>query len=177
MRGAREDRLGLADARWDDDEGLVGWGKKFGPNPTDCGKGGVKRILLTDGHGLPLALVIAGAHRHDSMLLEQTLASVVIDRLTNSSRSWLCVDLGYVGRRLYEHALWIGMVPWIRGRRDESKAKRESARGRRCVVERSHSWRNRYRHLLILWEKRADTYLAMLHFACGLIVWHYALSG
>ncbi len=74
-------------------------GEKIGPNPTDRGKGGVKRSLLTDGHGLPLALVIDGARRHDSMLLEATLARIVIDRPTNSSRSWLCLDLGYVGRR------------------------------------------------------------------------------
>lgn len=152
-------------------------GKKIGPNPTDRGKGGVKRSLLTDGHGLPLAVVIAGAHRHDSMLLEETLARIVIDRPTSSSRSWLCLDLGYIGRRIYEHVWQIGMVPWIRGRRDERKAKRQGARARRWVVERSHSWLNRYRRLLIRWEKRADTYLAMLHFACGLIVWHHALSG
>ena len=40
-------------------------GKKTGPNPTDRGKSGVKRRLLTEGHGLPIGLVIEGAHRHD----------------------------------------------------------------------------------------------------------------
>lgn len=111
------------------------------------------------------------------MLLEATLARIVIDRPTNSSRSWLCLDRGYVGRRIYEHVWQISMVPWISGRRHECKAKREGARARRRVVERSHSWLNRDRRLLIRWEKRAETYLAMLHFACGLIVWHHALSG
>ncbi len=62
------------------------------------------------------------------------------------------------------------MVQWIRGRRNERKAKREGAGARRWVVERSHSWLNRYRRLLIRWEKRAYTFRAMLHFACGLIV-------
>lgn len=61
------------------------------------------------------------------------------------------------------------MVPWIRGRRDESKVRHEGGTARRWVVERSHSWFNRYRRLLIRWERRADTYLAMLHFACGLM--------
>ena len=42
---------------------------------------------------------------------------------------------------------------------------------RRWVVERTHCWLNRFRRLLIRWEKRADTYLAMLHLACGLITW------
>ncbi len=71
-------------------------GEKFGPNPTDRGKGGVKRSLLTDGHGLPLALVIDGDHRHDSRLLEQTLAQIVIDKPATAPCSWLCLDLGYV---------------------------------------------------------------------------------
>ena len=39
------------------------------------------------------------------------------------------------------------------------------------VVERTHSWLNRFRRILTRWEKRADTYLAMLHLACGLITW------
>jgi hypothetical protein len=30
---------------------------------------------------------------------------------------------------------------------------------------------NRFRRVLIRWEKRVDTYLAMLHFACALITW------
>ena len=121
--------------------------------------------------------MIAGAHRHDSVLLEETLAKIMIDRPGQAPRSWLCLDLGYVGRRVYDHVWQIGMVPWVRGRRDEAKPQRDGARARRWVVERSHSWLNRYRRLLIRWEKRADPYLAMLHFACGLIVWHHALSG
>ncbi len=82
-----------------------------------------------------------------------------------------------MGRLICQHVWQIGMVPWIRGRRDERKVRREGARARRWVVERSPSWLNRYRRLLIRRKKRADTYLAMLHFACGLIVWHHALLG
>jgi putative transposase len=61
----------------------------------------------------------------------------------------------------------------IRGRGEEAQAiKREAGfRARRWVVERTHSWLNRFRRILTRWEKRADTYLAMLHLACGLITW------
>ncbi len=130
-------------------------GEKIDPNPTDRGKGGVKRSLLNDGHGLPLALVIDGAPRHDSMLLEQTLAQIVIDKPVTAPCSWLCLERGYVGRRVYEHVWQIGMVPWLRGRRHERMAKREGARARRWVVERSHSWFHRYCRLLICWERHA----------------------
>jgi hypothetical protein len=30
---------------------------------------------------------------------------------------------------------------------------------------------NRFRRILVRWEKRADTYVAMLHFALGVITW------
>src|SRR5207245_8295872 len=33
-------------------------GKKTGPNPTDRGKSGVKRSLLTQGYGVPICLAI-----------------------------------------------------------------------------------------------------------------------
>jgi len=36
-----------------------------GANPTDRGKSGVKRSLLTDGAEIPLAIVIDGANHHD----------------------------------------------------------------------------------------------------------------
>src|ERR1700716_357920 len=44
-----------------------------GANPTDRGKEGTKRSLLTDGAGIPLAIVAAGANRHDMRLLAATL--------------------------------------------------------------------------------------------------------
>jgi transposase len=39
-------------------------------------------------------------------------------------------------------------------------------RARRWVVERTHSWMNRFRRLLIRWEKKEDNYIAILHFVC-----------
>jgi putative transposase len=50
-------------------------GERTGPNPTDRGKGGVKRSLLTDARGVPLDLVAAPANRHDCKLVEGTLDS------------------------------------------------------------------------------------------------------
>jgi transposase len=40
---------------------------------------------------------------------------------------------------------------------------------RRWVVERAHSWMNRFRRLLVRWDKKPQNYLAFLHFACGLL--------
>jgi transposase len=72
---------------------------------------------------------------------------------------------------VYELAEEFRFTAYIRSRGEEAQAiKREAGfRARRWVVERTHSWLNRFRRILTRWEKRADTYLAMLHLACGLI--------
>src|SRR4029453_3545125 len=41
-------------------------GAKTGPNPTDRAKRGSKRHLICDGQGVPLAVRLTGANRHDS---------------------------------------------------------------------------------------------------------------
>ena len=61
-------------------------GKKSGPNPTDRGKGGVKRSLLTEARGIPVGLEIEGANRHDMKMTAATLASV--PESVESKRLW-----------------------------------------------------------------------------------------
>ena len=56
-----------------------------------------------------------------------------------------------------------------RGEEVEAKKKVPGYRSRRWVVERTHSWMNRFRRLLVRWEKKVENYLAMLHFTCALI--------
>ncbi len=40
-------------------------GGKTGPNPTDRRKPGSKHHLITDAQGIPLAIILTGANRHD----------------------------------------------------------------------------------------------------------------
>ena len=53
-----------------------GGGAKAGRSPVDRGKQGLKRSVVTDGAGVPLHVVSAGANRHDSPLLAPTLAGL-----------------------------------------------------------------------------------------------------
>src|SRR3712207_8614379 len=55
-------------------------GGKTGPNPTDRGKRGVKRSVLTDGRGVPLGAAIDGANRNDRKLMRPTLEAVPVRR-------------------------------------------------------------------------------------------------
>jgi putative transposase len=56
-------------------------------------------------------------------------------------------------------------------RGEEAAATREMPgyRARRWVVERTHAWMNRFRRLLIRWEKQVENYLAMVELACACI--------
>ena len=66
-----------------------------------------------------------------------------------------------------------GYIAHIKARGEEAKELKKSIlkKARRWVVERTHSWMNRFRGILIRWSKKAENYLAMLHLACGIITW------
>jgi putative transposase len=72
-------------------------------------------------------------------------------------------------------AAW-GYTAHIRSRGEEGqeKAKVPGYRARRWVVERTHSWMNRFRRLLVRWEKKEPHYLALLHFALAWITFQAA---
>lgn len=63
-------------------------GERAGPSPVDRRKGGLKRSVASDGHGIPLGIVSAGANRHDSPLLAPTLqaASRQLDHVLPADR-------------------------------------------------------------------------------------------
>jgi transposase len=129
-----------------------------GPNPTDRSKSGTKRSILVEGNGIPLAVAIAGANRHDMKLAEQTLESIVIDRPkpTKEHPQNICMDKGYDFPEVDELVAEYGYTAHIARRGvDQSKRKRiPGYRARRWVVERTSSWMNRFRRLLIRWEKK-----------------------
>jgi putative transposase len=147
-------------------------GAATGRNPTDRGKRGTKRSQLSEGHGLPLAIAVAGANVHDTNLVTLTLEAVMVEQPADEGRQHLCLDAGYAGERTSAAVTARGYVPHVRPRH-EDKAHARSAdptqRPRRWVVERLHSWLNRSRRLLVRWEKLQRTYEAFLHLACALI--------
>ena len=68
----------------------------------------------------------------------------------------MCLDAAYDNNEVRELAAEFAFTAHIRGRAEEAHAiKREAGfRARRWVVERTHSWLNRFRRLLVRWEKR-----------------------
>ena len=153
-------------------------GKKSGPNPTDRAKQGVKRSLLTEGSGVPIGLAVDGANRNDFKLVKATLASIPVERPDSGSGApqGLCLDKGYDYDEVRELAVAFGYTAHIRSRGEEAQALKRQIRfhARRWVVERTHSWLNRFRRILIRWEKKAANYLALLHLACAIITYRRA---
>jgi putative transposase len=153
-------------------------GELTGPNPTDRGKCGVKRSLLTEGHGVPIGLAVDGANRHDMKLVRATIESVVVARpeVTDEQPQGMCLDKGYDYDDVRETLQEFGFTAHIRARGEEAKALKAEAsqKARRWVVERSHSWMNRFRRILVRWDKKPENYLGLLHFACALIAFRAA---
>ena len=166
--------------------------KSTGPNPTDRSKSGTKRSLLVEGQGIPIGITVDGANRHDMKMIRATLQSIVICRSSSSSLSsssssttstrqqHICPDKGYDYPEVYELLEEYGYTMHIcrrggEGYNNSNKIKKRRKipryRARRWVVERTHSWMNRFRRLLIRWEKKEDNYIAMLHFVCAWITY------
>jgi putative transposase len=128
---------------------------------------------LTEGQGVPIGLAVAGANRTDMKLVRSTIESIVVGRPkpTAERPQGMCLDKGYDFQEVRAILAEFGFTAHIRARGEEAQAlKREAGfRARRWVVERAHSWMNRFRRILVRWEKKPENDAAFLHFACALI--------
>src|SRR4051794_2350994 len=72
-------------------------GERTGKNPTDRGKLGAKRSLLTEANGVPVGLAVEGANRDDKKRVEATLESIPVDRPEPPAErgQGMCPDQGY----------------------------------------------------------------------------------
>lgn len=106
-------------------------------------------------------------------LAKPTLESLEVERpsLLAVWPQGLCLDKGYDYAQIRQLAVELGYRPHIRSRGEEAHQRQAGHRARRWVVERTHSWLNRFRGLLIRWSKKAKNHLALLHLACGIITW------
>ena len=119
-----------------------------------------------------------GANRPDMKLMEQTVQSIPVERPLPSAleKQNLCLDKGYACAEVRESAEAFGFTAHIPAKGKEAQQVKRKARqkARRWVVERTHSWMNRFRGILIRWNKKPENYIAMLHFALALITYRAA---
>jgi transposase len=137
-------------------------GQKAGKSPVDRAKQGIKRSVAVDAEGIPLGVITAPAHRHDSPLLSETLdtvgqlpeqASVHLDRAYDSNPT----------RELLESRGLIGAIS-EKGKPAPLKA------GMRWVVERTNSWHNAHKKLVWCTERRGEVIAFWIAFSNVVIV-------
>lgn len=140
-------------------------GEVAGRSPVDRGKQGLKRSTVTDGAGVPLQLVAAGANRHDAPLLEPSLQATAASGYLIPA-STVHLDRGYGGKGtgavLDDHGL-VGVIA-----RKGIPAPLQV--GRRWVVERTQSWMNGYGKLRRCTERQATIVRFYLSLAAAIVV-------
>jgi len=141
-------------------------GERAGPSPVDRRKGGLKRSVATDSHGIPLGIVSAPGNRHDSPLLGPTLdaATRQLDGILPDEPT--ChLDRGYdstVTRKLLDELGFDGEIA-----RKGVPAPVQA--GSRWVVERTHAWMNGYGKLRRCTEHSAQVVDFYLYLAAALV--------
>lgn len=152
-------------------------GDLTGPNPTDRAKSGTKRHVLTDRRGIPVSLVVTGANVHDKRGIEATLDGIVLRGARGPRRpKHLCLDKGYDYEDTERAVRKRRITPHIRRRGEKPLIGCVRGKPRRWVVERTNSWHNQFRGLLIRWDRKGSHYDANCALACALITYR-ALSG
>lgn len=132
---------------------------------------------MVEGDGIPVGLAVEGANRHDMKLVRQTLESIPAEAQrpapSEVEPQGLCLDKGYDYDEVREIVAEFGFTAHLRSRGEEAQAlkRRARAKARRWVVERTHSWMNRFRGILIRWSKKAENYVALLHMSFAFIIY------
>ena len=131
----------------------------------------MKRSLLVEANGGPLAVVVARANVPDAQLLAATIDAVVLERppIECGYEQHLALDKGYDNDTGWGACIDAEYQPHIALIRDERPPRPVRYKPRRWVVERTIAWLHACRGILIRWEKHSANYLGLLQLACGLI--------
>lgn len=134
--------------------------------------------MLVDGRGVPLSLIVTGANVNDGKRLDEVLDAMMVKHEDPPFRrsQHLCADAAYRSAdnlRLIEER---GYIPHVVDRHQETDIKRRhpQKKARRWVVEVCHSWFNRFRKLLVRYEKLERSFVALNHLAAAIIAFRKA---
>ena len=141
----------------------------------------MKKSVLVDRDGGPLAVVIAAANVPDHQLLAQTLDAIVPRRPLPAAADTpheLYGDRGYdysacdtaAAARGYTARIARKGGGWVRIDAPPPQPPPQYRR-RRWIVERTLAWLSKCRGLLVRYEKRAANYLGFVKVAC-ILLWY-----
>ena len=105
-----------------------------------------------------------------------TLDTIIVQRPLCKQN--LCLDKGYDYLEIQKEVIKRKYITHIRHRGEEKELIKIGYPARRWVVERTNSWHNnRFRKLLIRYEKKSENYLALVCLASWIIVYRRILVG
>jgi transposase len=145
---------------------------------TKRGKG-TKLMVLADGKGTPLGICVEKATPSEVKLLEATLDSVKMKRRRGARRrpykpERLIADRGYDSNQARALLVAREIEPIIPARSNNAIATHQDGRKlrryrRRWVIERTNSWLQNFRRLVVRYERKLKNFEAMVHMACVLV--------
>ncbi|GHF35692.1 transposase [Streptomyces morookaense] len=140
-------------------------GECAGRSPVDRGKQGLKRSLASDGSGVPIGLVAAGANRHDSPLLGPTLEAAIGQMGPLPEDVNVNLDRGYDNNKSRTLLRELGFTGEIARKGVPAPIQA----GKRWTVERTHPWMNGYGKLRRCTERNGAVVEFYLHLAATLV--------
>ena len=128
-------------------------------------------MAVTDGNGLPLAVGIASAHKHEVTLVDDTLDAAFVDELPLRLIGDMAYDSNGLDARLLAERNMEMIAPHNPTRKNKTQDGRPLRRyRRRWLVERLFAWLQNSRRLVTRYERKADNFLGFLQLGCAIIL-------
>jgi putative transposase len=91
----------------------------------------------------------------------------------------LCLDKRYDFQEIKDDVIKEGYLPHIphRGEQSITKGGNHHSKRRRWIVERTNRWHDRFRKLLVRYEKKIENYFALVCLGCGILIYRRIIFG
>jgi transposase len=144
-----------------------------GKNPTDRRKRGIKKSIITDHNGVPLAVTVGPANRHDSQFLKETFDE--LPHCETNKQKILLADAAYDAAVLKKYLKRRGFLLIAVENKRRKKVVEKRATGFRWKVEPTHSWLHNFRGVKTCWAKTEESFLGFLQLAASIIAFRKTL--
>jgi transposase len=136
-------------------------------------------MVLADGAGTPLGIYVEKASPAEVTLLERTLEAVNMRQRRGVRRRpakphRLIADRGYDSNVARALLVKRAIEPIIPRRKNNTVATYQDGRKlrrykRRWIIERTNSWLQNFRRLVVRYERSVKNFEALVHMACALM--------
>ena len=152
-----------------------------------CGVGntrkgkGTKIEIVSEGHSIPISLIVANANEAEITLAEATLRAIRIPQPRGRPKTrpkLVCADRAYDSQAFRRKLQQRGIKSAIPERTSSKRKRRKLGPKPHCPqviyaqrwkVERRFAWFGNFRRVLIRWERRLEAFKGFVTFTCMFI--------